>query len=135
MIRLRDLAEKAIEATTDDPEGSCLTLKDIYWRLDVNGSRKAHLQNPLNHPGTCCLRPRERPLTADSFLGKGLRHQSTGFVEPRLPLGERGGHHDGKRSPFHSRDTTQAEDAILPDPSQRIAENTDFARGGGCWRY
>jgi hypothetical protein len=43
MLLLRQLAQRAVAATLDDPEGNAWTITDIYRLLDVEGSRNAHL--------------------------------------------------------------------------------------------
>jgi hypothetical protein len=60
-----DLAEEAVAATQDDPEGSALTVNEILRLLDVIGTRNPHLENPLNHPRQGYIRPRQTPLTGD----------------------------------------------------------------------
>lgn len=63
MLLLRQLAQQAVAATLDDPEGSAWTINDIYRLLDVEGARNRHLANPLNHPRVGHIRPRKTPLS------------------------------------------------------------------------
>jgi len=63
MLPLRQLAQQAVAATLDDPEGSAWTIIDIYRLLDVEGKRNRHLANPLNHPRVGFIRARQSPLS------------------------------------------------------------------------
>ena len=63
---VRQLAEIAIEASRVDPEGSLLSLREIYRLLDVRGTANSHLANSLNQPPwNGHFRPREIPLKGD----------------------------------------------------------------------
>jgi hypothetical protein len=62
MLPLRQLAQQAVAATLDDPEGTAWNIIDIYRLLDVEGVRNPHLANPLNHPRVGHIRPRKSPL-------------------------------------------------------------------------
>jgi hypothetical protein len=60
VLTLLDLANAAVAATLDDPEGSDLTVSKIFSLLDVMDSlNNRHLANPLNHPRRGYIRPRE----------------------------------------------------------------------------
>jgi hypothetical protein len=65
MLTVLELANAAVAATQDDPEGSMLTVPAVLCLLDVHGTRNAHLANPLNHPplGRGCFKPREVRLS------------------------------------------------------------------------
>ena len=63
MLTVLELAKAAVAETQDDPEGSVLTIAAALRLLDVEGTRNAHLQNPLNHPRRGYVRPREIPLS------------------------------------------------------------------------
>jgi hypothetical protein len=63
MLTVLELAEAAVAETQDDPEGSALTVAAALRLLDVYGTRNAHLENPLNHPGRGWVRPRDIPLS------------------------------------------------------------------------
>ena len=47
LITVSALANEAVAATQDDPEGSALTVNEILRLLDVTGTRNPHLENPL----------------------------------------------------------------------------------------
>ncbi len=64
-LSVRKLAEDAVAATQNDPEGSPLTLTDVLRLLDSDGNRNRHLRNPLNHPRDGYIKPRAVPLTGD----------------------------------------------------------------------
>lgn len=63
MLTVLELANSAVAATQDDPEGSCLTVEEILRLLDTDGTKNTHLENPLNHPPRWWIKPREIPLT------------------------------------------------------------------------
>jgi hypothetical protein len=63
MLTVLELAEAAVAETQDDPEGSALTVAAVLRLLDVHGTRNAHLENPLNHPGRGGVKPRETALS------------------------------------------------------------------------
>jgi hypothetical protein len=63
MLTVLELAEAAVAETQDDPLGSALTVAAVLRLLDVYGTRNAHLENPLNHPGRGYVRPRDIPLS------------------------------------------------------------------------
>jgi hypothetical protein len=62
MLLVSQLAQQAVAATLDDPEGSAWNITDIYRLLDVDGRRNFHLANPLNHPRVGHIRARRSPL-------------------------------------------------------------------------
>lgn len=61
MLSILELANSAVAATSDDPEGSALTVNEILRLLDTSGSRNTHLKNPLNHQ-SWSIKPRSVPL-------------------------------------------------------------------------
>lgn len=46
-MNVLEMAEMAVAASNDDPEGCCLTIDEVLRRLDTRGSRNAHLADPL----------------------------------------------------------------------------------------
>jgi hypothetical protein len=64
-MNVLDLAEAAVSASSDDPEGTSLTVDKILRLLDTRGSCNEHLANPSNHPRRGCIKPRSEPLTGD----------------------------------------------------------------------
>ena len=68
MLTVRALANEAVAATQDDPEGSALTVNEILRLLDVTGTRNPHLENPLNHPRHGYVRARRAPLRGDELV-------------------------------------------------------------------
>jgi hypothetical protein len=46
-MNVLDLAEMAVAASNDDPEGCCLTIDEVLRRLDTRGSGNAHLADPV----------------------------------------------------------------------------------------
>jgi hypothetical protein len=73
MLTLLALAKEAVEATQDDPEGSALTVEEIFRLLDVRGTQNAHLENPLNHLQSGYIKPRGEPCLGDEpVYGKFL---------------------------------------------------------------
>jgi len=64
MLSVLDLANAAVAADKDDPEGGDLTVPKVLRLLDVRkGSLNAHRENPLNHPQRGAIRPRETALS------------------------------------------------------------------------
>jgi hypothetical protein len=60
-----ELAEAAVAACQDDPEGNQLTVAKVLALLDVAGSQNLHLANPLNHPGHGYWKPRQVALSGN----------------------------------------------------------------------
>jgi hypothetical protein len=64
MLSVLDLANAAVAADKDDPEGGELTVPKVLRLLDLRtDSLNAHLANPLNHPRRGAIRPRETALS------------------------------------------------------------------------
>ncbi|NJM74568.1 MAG: hypothetical protein HC852_00960 [Acaryochloridaceae cyanobacterium RU_4_10] len=65
MCTLSQIAEQAVAATADDPDGG-LKIDELYRLLDVSGTQNKHIANRLNRdPNVYYFRPRESPLTGD----------------------------------------------------------------------
>jgi hypothetical protein len=45
-MNVLEMAEMAVAASRDDPEGSCLTVAEVLRRLDTPDSNNAHLADP-----------------------------------------------------------------------------------------
>lgn len=45
-MNVREMAEMAVAASNDDPEGSCLAVAEILRRLDTHDANNAHLADP-----------------------------------------------------------------------------------------
>jgi hypothetical protein len=58
-----EVAEAAVAACRDDPEGNDLEVAKVLALLDVSGSQNLHLANPLNHPRQGYWRPRQVALS------------------------------------------------------------------------
>ena len=63
MFTVLELAEAAVAEIQDDPLGSAVTVAAALRLLDVYGTHNAHLENPLNHPGSGWVKPRDIPLS------------------------------------------------------------------------
>jgi len=64
MLSVLDLANAAVAADNEDPEGGDLTVPKVLRLLDVRkGSLNAHLANPLNHPQRGAIKPRATSLS------------------------------------------------------------------------
>lgn len=68
ILTISTLANEAVAATQDDPEGSALTVNEILRLLDVKGTRNPHLENPLNHPLQGYIRARRARLRGDELV-------------------------------------------------------------------